>query len=92
MGRKHCLHIRAACALVYYSSNAPPPAQPELVELPEGVFSPSPTRWFRHRSEQYFTLSQHLLHFLRQVNGLLQVAQTFDGRLDFVIVFIAFIS
>jgi 16S rRNA U516 pseudouridylate synthase RsuA-like enzyme len=37
----------------------------------------------RHLSEQYFTSSQTFAHFLRQENGLPQVAQVLVGRLDF---------
>jgi hypothetical protein len=37
----------------------------------------------RHRSEQYRTSSQTFSHFLRHVNGRLQVTQVFSGRLDF---------
>jgi 16S rRNA U516 pseudouridylate synthase RsuA-like enzyme len=36
----------------------------------------------RHLSEQYFTSSQTFSHFLRQENGLPQVAQVLVGRLD----------
>jgi hypothetical protein len=38
----------------------------------------------RHLSEQYRTASQTFAHFLRQVNGLPQVAQVFWGRSDFL--------
>jgi hypothetical protein len=36
----------------------------------------------RHLSEQYFTSAQTFSHFLRQENGLPQVAQVLVGRLD----------
>lgn len=37
---------------------------------------------FRHLSEQYFTSIQTFSHFLRQLNGRLQVAQVFWGSCD----------
>jgi len=37
----------------------------------------------RQRSEQYFTSSQHLAHFLRQVKGRLQTGQILVGKSDF---------
>jgi hypothetical protein len=36
----------------------------------------------RHLSEQYLTSAQTFSHFLRQLKGLLQVAQVLVGRLD----------
>ena len=41
----------------------------------------------RHRSEQYFTCSQSRSHFLRQVKGREQCAQTLLGRSDFLRIF-----
>ena len=40
----------------------------------------APTRFFRQASEQYFTASQSLRHFLRQANGRPQAAQILVGR------------
>jgi hypothetical protein len=40
-----------------------------------------------HLSLQYFTASQTLAHFFRQVNGLPQVAQIFCGRFSFLMFF-----
>ena len=37
-----------------------------------------------HRLLQYFTFSQSRSHFLRHVNGLRQVTQTFSGRFCFL--------
>ena len=37
-----------------------------------------------HRLLQYFTFSQSRSHFLRHVNGLWQVTQTFSGRFCFL--------
>ena len=36
----------------------------------------------RHRSEQYFTLSQSRAHFFRHANGFWHATQIFCGRLD----------
>lgn len=41
-----------------------------------------------HFSEQYFTLSHTLAHFLRHVNGRPQVTQVLLGRSDFLRIFI----
>ena len=41
-------------------------------------------RRFRHRSEQYFTSSQHFSHFLRQVKGNPQTTQVLLGKSDFL--------
>jgi hypothetical protein len=38
----------------------------------------------RHASEQYFTRSQFIAHFFRQVNGRLQAGHTFVGRFGFL--------
>ena len=38
--------------------------------------------FLRHFSLQYVTESQFLAHFLRHVNGRLQLAQIFSGRYD----------
>jgi len=40
-------------------------------------------RWPAQRFEQYRTFSQSRSHFLRQVKGLPQLAQTFVGRSRF---------
>ena len=40
----------------------------------------------RHLSEQYPTSAQFFSHFLRQKNGLAQVAQILCGRPDFLII------
>jgi len=42
----------------------------------------------RQRSEQYLTWSQSRSHFLRQLKGNWQCAQTFDGNSDFLRIFI----
>ena len=40
----------------------------------------------RHFLEQYFTLGHSRAHFFRQVKGLPQVAHTFRGKADFLLV------
>ena len=42
------------------------------------------TFWLRQRSEQYFTSSHTFSHFLRQVKGRAQLAQTLLGSSDFL--------
>ena len=39
-----------------------------------------------HALEQYFTSSQTLRHFFRQLNGRWQTGQTLVGRSDFLII------
>ena len=43
---------------------------------------------WRQRSEQYLTSSHTASHFLRQLNGRLQVRQTLLGSSDFFRIFI----
>jgi hypothetical protein len=38
--------------------------------------------FFRHRSLQYFTSSHTFSHFLRHWNGISQVVQVFEGRME----------